>query len=103
MLKRPICPYCKAIYDRKEINSQKNNQIIKCHNCKKNFRVQKNKGFLILMCCTFIFAILFNIFLLSVIKVRNILSLIFCTVLIIIIGFTIRHLSVRYKKEEKDT
>ena len=29
MFKKPVCPHCRAIYDYKEINNQRNNEKIK--------------------------------------------------------------------------
>ena len=98
MFKKPVCPHCKAIYDYKEINNQKNNEKIKCHNCKKYFTVKKIGGYIILMTMAVLFAIVFNIFLLTVIKIKGIIPLFISAVLIIIIALLLRPFFVKYKK-----
>lgn len=98
MFKKPVCPHCRAIYDRKEINEQRDKQIIKCHNCKKIFMVKKTSGFILMMFIALFVAILFNIFLLAVIKVTSVIPLVLFTLLFMLIAYLLRHLSVKYKK-----
>ena len=98
MFKKPVCPHCKAIYDYKEINNQKNNEKVKCRNCKKYFTVKKTGGYILLMIMAVLFAIIFNIFLLTVIKIKGIIPLFISAVLIIIIAVLLRTFFVKYKK-----
>lgn len=98
MCKKPVCPHCRAIYDYKEINNQKNNEKIKCHNCKKKFTVKKSGGYIILMTMAVLFAIIFNIFLLTVINIKGIIPLFISAVLIIFIALLLRPFFVKYKK-----
>lgn len=98
MFKKPVCPHCKAIYDYKEINNQKNNEKIKCHNCKKSFTAKKTGGYILLMTMAVLFAIVFNIFLLTVINIKGIIPLFFSAMLIIIIALLLRPFFVKYKK-----
>lgn len=98
MFKKPVCPHCRAIYDYKEINNQKNNEKIECHNCKKIFTVKKSLGYVILMTMAVLFAIVFNIFLLTVINIKGIIPLFISAVLIIIIALLLRPFFVKYKK-----
>lgn len=98
MFKKPVCPHCRAIYDYKEINNQKNNEKIKCNNCKKYFTVKKTGGYILLMTMAVLFAIVFNIFLLTVIKIKGIIPLFISAVLIIIIALLLRPFFVKYKK-----
>ena len=98
MFKKAVCPHCQTIYDRKEINSQKDSEIIVCHNCKKKFVVKKKTGFALLMAITFLFAVIMNIFLLGVFKVRDVVPLLISTVVVMIIGYLLRYLFVKYKK-----
>ncbi|MDD6645133.1 MAG: hypothetical protein PUE67_03655 [Oscillospiraceae bacterium] len=97
MFKKPVCPHCRAIYDYKEINNQKNNEEVKCHNCKKYFTVKKTKGYVILMTMAVLFAIVFNIFLLTVINIKGIIPLFISAVLIIIIALFLKPFFVKYK------
>ncbi len=46
MFKLPVCPYCKTVYDYKEVKENKN-KIIKCYHCKRNFK-KINKSFILL-------------------------------------------------------
>ncbi|MBQ9673326.1 MAG: hypothetical protein IJV39_01735 [Ruminococcus sp.] len=98
MLKKPVCPHCKAIYDYKEIKSQKNNSKVQCHNCKKTFTVKKTGGFVLLMSITFVLAIVLNIFMLSVVGVKSLIPLLVITVLLILIALFVQPFFVRYKK-----
>lgn len=97
MFKKPVCPHCRAIYDYKEINNQKNNEEVKCHNCKKYFTVKKTTGYVILMTIAVLFAIVFNIFLLTVINIKGIIPLFISAVLIIIIALFLKPFFVKYK------
>lgn len=98
MFKKPVCPHCRAIYDYKDINNQKNNEKIKCHNCKKYITVKKTGGYILLMTMAVLFAIVFNIFLLTVINIKGIIPLFFSAMLIIIIALLLRPFFVKYKK-----
>lgn len=100
MLKKPVCPHCRAIYEYSEINNQKNNEEIKCHNCKKKFIVKKTGGYIFLITMAILFAIIYNIFLLTVINIKGILTLFLSAVLIIIVALLLRPFFVRYKKPE---
>ncbi|MGN1131282.1 MAG: hypothetical protein ACI4RL_00130 [Ruminococcus sp.] len=100
MLKKPVCPHCRAIYEYSEINNQRNNEEIKCHNCKKIFTVKKTGGYILLMSMAVLFAIAFNIFLLTVINIKGVITLFVSAVLIIIVALLLRPFFVRYKKPE---
>ena len=100
MFKKPVCPHCRAIYDYNEIKNQRNNEEIKCHNCKKKFIVKKTGGYILLMTMAVLFAIIFNIFLLTVINIKGVVTLFVSAVLIIIIALFLRPYFVRYKKKE---
>ena len=101
MFKKPVCPHCRAIYDYSEINNQRNNEEIKCHNCKKSFTVKKTGGYILLMTMAVLFAIIFNIFLLTVINIKGIIPLFISAVLIIIVALLLRPFFVKYKKPER--
>ena len=100
MFKKPVCPYCRAIYEYREINNQKNNEEIKCHNCKKKFVVKIIGGYIFLITMAVLFAIIFNIFLLTIINIKSILTLFLSAVLIIIVALLLRPFFVKYKKSE---
>lgn len=100
MFKKPVCPYCGAIYDSKEIKNQNNGEKVKCHNCKKIFTVKKTEGLIFLVCMAVAVAILVNMLLLTVIKVRNVIPLFVVTVIILIVALLFRVYFVKYKKEE---
>ena len=100
MFKKPVCPYCRAIYEYREINNQKNNEEIKCHNCKKIFVVKKNGGLVLLMTMAILLAILVNIFMMSVIGVRSVIPMFIVTIIIIVIALLMRSFFVKYKKED---
>ena len=100
MFKKPVCPYCRAIYEYREINNQKNNEEIKCHNCKKIFVVKKNGGLVLLMTMAMLLAILINIFMMSVIGVRSVIPMFIVTIIIIVISLLMRSFFVKYKKED---
>ena len=100
MFKKPVCPYCRAIYEYREINNQKNNEEIKCHNCKKIFVVKKNGGLVLLMTMAILLAILINIFMMSVIGVRSVIPIFIVTTIIIVIALLMRSFFVKYKKED---
>lgn len=102
MMKKPLCPHCRAIYTYREIQEQKNKEIIKCHNCKKDFVVNKVKGTIILFVLTFIIAIVFNILFLSYVGVRSVVPLIVMTAIIFTIAIFLKPFFVTYKKQQKE-
>lgn len=102
MFKKPVCPYCKAIYFNKEIKKQGHNEEVKCHNCKKIFVVKKLGGLIILLLLATVLAVLFDCFLILFIKVESIFTLLFSTVILIYIAFLFNPFFVKYKKKDKD-
>ena len=100
MFKKTVCPYCSAIYEYREIKNQRNNEEIKCHNCKKKFIVKKTGGYILLMTMAVLFAVIFNIFLLTIINVKGVVTLFVSAVLIIIVALLLRPFFVKYKKPE---
>jgi NAD-dependent SIR2 family protein deacetylase len=102
MLKKPTCPYCRAIYTYKEIENQKNNQVVTCHYCKKDFVVKKRLGIVLLCLIVFIADILINLFLLSVVGVNSIIPLLIVNMVCIIIALFCKPFFVIYKKKDNN-
>lgn len=101
MFKKPLCPYCRAIYDVKDIKNQVHNQRVTCHNCKKTFVVKKQGGFALVMMIAVIVAIVFNLFLITVINVKSIVTMFVSAVIFIVLALLLKPFFVKYVKEKK--
>ena len=103
MFKKPVCPYCKAIYFTKEIKKQGHNEEVECHNCKKKFVVKKLGGLVLLLLLATTLAVIFDFFLIFFINVKSISTILFFSVVLIYIVFLFNPFFVKYyKKKDKD-
>ena len=90
MFKLPLCPYCKTVYNYKEVKENKK-RIIKCYNCKRNFK-RSIKGYLLLFSLVIFITILINVAILKassainegliIVSILSIIAVLICLLLL---------------------
>ncbi len=97
-LRLPTCPYCGAVKRYNDVKSTTHDKVIKCHHCKKKYRVSYIKGHAALILIECVILIVINVFLLKQTRGINIPLLAGFNAVIILLSTLLFPFTVRYKK-----
>ena len=102
MLKLPVCPYCHARYNYKDVKNMYKRKKENCHNCKKSFNISYKGNILLIIIGSIIIAtmkvISFNIFANINIWLELIFTIIPVTILFCLFPCTVKF----YKDDSKN-
>lgn len=101
MFKLPVCPSCKSTYYYKDVRKTLTEKNVKCKYCKKEIRVLKTRGKIIIGTSVLLLSVLINIFIIKYLNVYSVIPLLICTSLLIIIGIAIYPYFVNFKPLDK--
>lgn len=102
MFKLPVCPYCHTVYRYnrvRKIELKEKNKV--CYHCKKEFKIERIKGFLVLGAVVFVLAVATNLFLLNSLETPDLTMPIVFTLIYVIIGLICIPFFINFKKAEK--
>lgn len=101
MFKLPVCPYCRTVYRYNRVRKIELKEKTKvCYHCKKEFKIERFKGFFVLGAVVFVLAVATNLFLLNSLETLNLTPLLVFTVIYVILGLVCIPFFINFKKSE---
>lgn len=102
MFRLPVCPYCHTVYRYGRVRKiERKEKTVTCYHCKKEFRVKRTGGTVVLGAIVFLLAVATNIMLLNGMTSFSPAPLIAFTVGYIILGFVLLPFFIDFSKTEK--
>lgn len=99
MFKLPVCPYCHTLYRYGRVRKVKSEgKTSVCYHCKKEFKIEKKWGFLVLGLIILFAAVATNLIILNNLYSLNVTPLVVSTVAYIILGFILVPFFISFKK-----
>lgn len=102
MFKLPVCPYCHTVYRYKRVRKiDRKEKTIICYHCKKEFKVKRLKGTVVLGAIVLVLAVMTNLAILNSLENLNLTPLIVSTVAYVILGLILFPFFIDFKKIKK--
>lgn len=102
MFKLPVCPYCNTVYRYKRVrNIDRKEKTIFCYHCKKEFKVKRLRGTVVLGAIVLVLAVATNLAILNSLEYLNFTPLIISTVAYVILGLILFPFFIDFEKIKK--
>lgn len=102
MFKLPVCPYCNTVYRYKRVRKiDRKEKTLMCYHCKKEFKVKRLSGMVVLGAIVLVLAVVTNLVILNSLEYLNLTPLIVSTVAYVILGFIFVPFFIDFRKIKK--
>lgn len=102
MFKLPVCPYCHTIYRYNKVRKiDRKEKTLVCYHCKKEFKVKRLRGMVVLGAIILLLAVGTNLVILNNLEGLNFTPLIVSTVAYVILGFIFVPFFIDFRKIKK--